>query len=105
MWRPLAYLMMSTSAAVLFTVVCLGAQTSVSQLPAITGDAHRGMIDRNMKGDRLPLVPGRTGENPAQREPTAKPKGDCVGSASRGPFGPEVPGRCVAFLPEIRGAG
>jgi hypothetical protein len=98
---------LGTAAAVLVAVVALEAQITRPQvLPAPgIGDEHRGMLDRSLKGDRFPLIPGPTGSNPAPRAPT-QPAGCAGGPGPKAPFSTEVPGRCVALVPGfVHGTG
>jgi hypothetical protein len=56
-------------------------------------------VNRVLKGDRLPLVPGASTRSLPRVEP-ALPEG-CVAAnnAARSVFAAEVPGRCVAAVP------
>lgn len=82
--------------AMLSMVAALEAQVATAPL-----GVDRGTVNRSLKGDRLPLIPG-AGASPVElrRIPEPKlPSGCDDGRAYRGPFSAEVAGRCLAAAP------
>ena len=83
-----------------YSVVTLGAAVAaVSFLTTLQLSAAPPqdlmLFDRTLKGDRLQVVPGATGEKQSRPDP-ALPKG-CLAQSDghRDIFATEVPGRCV----------
>jgi hypothetical protein len=53
-----------------------------------------GAVNRTLKGDRLPLIPGARGANPMQAPHDANQQRICP--VKHDLFSPEVAGRCIA---------
>jgi len=87
---------LGVAVAMLSMVAALEAQVATAPL-----GVDRGAVNRTLKGDRLPLIPG-AGATPVElrRLPEPKlPNGCDDGRAYRGPFSAEVAGRCFAAVP------
>jgi len=70
--------------------------------------ADPGHVNRGLKGDRLPLIPGasraRPMDDPRAHEPKLPEMCAAAFDAKRGAFSAEVAGRCVASAPIHRHA-
>jgi hypothetical protein len=91
---------LGVAVALLSMVAALEAQVAM----APTG-VDRGAVNRALKGDRLPLIPGATGGGPIELQRAREPKlpdGCYDASAPRSPFSAEVAGRCLATAPTDR---
>jgi hypothetical protein len=53
-------------------------------------------VDRTLKGDRLPLVPGPSSSRPLTDEPKLPDGCHPAMNPPKHAFAPEVPGRCVS---------
>src|SRR5438876_11384976 len=92
---------LGAAVAMLSMVAALEAQVMTAR-PGV----DRGTVNRALKGDRLPLIPGATGASPIELPGAGKPKlpNGCDEDvrASRSPFSAEVAGRCLAAMPTDR---
>ena len=92
---------LGAAVAMLSMVAALEAQVMTAR-PGV----DRGTVNRALKGDRLPLIPGATGASPIELPGARKPKlpNGCDEDvrASRSPFSTEVAGRCLAAAPTDR---
>jgi hypothetical protein len=102
MRRQRGYLYGGLGVAVALLSMVAALEAQVASAPS---GVERGSVNRALKGDRLPLIPGATGavptELPRAREPKL-PDGCDDANAPRGPFSAEVAGRCVAAAPTDR---
>jgi len=53
-------------------------------------------VDRTLKGDRLPLVPGPSSARPVTDEPKLPDGCHSAMNPPKHAFAPEIPGRCVS---------
>ena len=91
---------LGVAVAMLSMVAALEAQVATAR-PGV----ERGSVNRTLKGDRLPLIPGATGAIPIELPRALEPKlpdGCDDANAPRGPFSAEVAGRCIAAAPTDR---
>ncbi len=98
MRRRNGYLVSGAGMAVtmLFFIVGLEAEVATAR-----SGVDPGTVNRELKGDRLPLVPRPSGARPAPRLPEPKLPAGCVSAAgaTKNTFATEIPGRCVASAP------
>jgi hypothetical protein len=91
---------LGVAVAMLSMIAALEAQVATAR-PGVGVD--RGTVNRALKGDRLPLIPGATGAAPIDLRPAATepklPDGCEEAHAPRSPFSAEVAGRCLAAAP------
>ncbi|SRR6266568_2192130 len=75
----------------------------ISAAPIGPSGADPGQVNRGLKGDRLPLIPGASGarpmDDPRAHEPKLPEMCAAAFDARRGVFSAEVAGRCVASAP------
>jgi hypothetical protein len=98
--RGYLYGSLGVAVALLSMVAALEAQVAMAPL-----GVDRSTVNRALKGDRWPLIPGAIGANPIElprvREPKL-PDGCDDANAPRSPFSAEVAGRCLAAAPTDR---
>jgi hypothetical protein len=95
---------LGVAVAMLSMVAALEAQVATAR-PGVERGVDRGSVNRTLKGDRLPLIPGATGAIPIELPRALEPKlpdGCDDANAPRGPFSAEVAGRCIAAAPTDR---
>jgi hypothetical protein len=71
------------------------ARAGVQATPVVQGGPVQA-INRTLKGDRLPLVPGPTSARPLTEEPKLPDGCHSAMNPPKHAFAPEVPGRCVS---------
>jgi hypothetical protein len=101
MRRRQGYMLGSLGAAFAMLTFVAGLEAHVAMTPS---GVERGAINRTIKGDRLPVIPGASGANPAALVPEPKLPDGCFANAgsAKNAFSAEVPGRCVAAAPAGR---
>ena len=71
------------------------ARTGVDPAPIVQVTPMQA-VDRTLKGDRLPLVPGPSSARPVTDEPKLPDGCHSAMNPPKHAFAPEVPGRCVS---------
>jgi len=104
MRRQRGYVVGSIGVAVALLSFAVALETEVATATVRSG-IDQSTINRALKGDRLPLIPGTSGAKPAPVVPEPSLPAGCASfhrDAAKNAFLSEVPGRCVAFAPEHR---
>jgi hypothetical protein len=100
MRHPSRYLIGGLGLAVMIASLLVGLemQLAMARPGAEPTSINGNSINRGLKGDRLPGIPGARGENPS--DGPKLPKGcEASFSSARNIYANEIAGRCVAAVP------